>query len=130
MLVLDASVVLPACGAPDGFDLFGKEELYAPALLWSEVRSALHDAMWRRHVSEEQATRSLDALKHAPVTARAPRRLGQAAWRIADRLGLAKTYDAEYLALGELLRCRVVTLDARLLRGAAPLGYVVGPADL
>lgn len=58
------------------------------------------------------------------------RRLGATAWEIADRFGLAKTYDAEYLALGRLLDCRVVTLDGRLRRGTAALGYVVGPDEL
>jgi predicted nucleic acid-binding protein len=57
-------------------------------------------------------------------------RLGEETWRIADVLGWAKTYDAEYVALASLLKCRLVTLDARLRRGANWLGLVVGPAEL
>lgn len=49
---------------------------------------------------------------------------------MADVLGWAKTYDAEYVALAALLKCRLVTLDARLRRGANWLGLVVGPAEL
>ena len=45
-------------------------------------------------------------------------------------MGWAKTYDAEYLALAELLDCRFVTLDARLHRGAARLGFVLSPTEL
>ena len=45
-------------------------------------------------------------------------------------LGWARTYDAEYLALARLLDCRVVTVDARLLRGTRRLGFVVAPSDL
>jgi predicted nucleic acid-binding protein len=52
------------------------------------------------------------------------------AWRIADSLGWAKTYDAEYCALASLLDCRLVTVDGRLRRGADRLGFVVGPAEL
>ncbi len=130
MLVIDASVALPACGSPDGFDIFGTEELIAPPLLWSEARSALHEAFFRREISEVQALRTLDALDHAPIRARTPRRLSGRAWSLANELGWAKTYDAEYLALAQLLDCRFVTLDARLRHGAARLGFVVSPAEL
>ncbi|MBW3604294.1 MAG: hypothetical protein KY460_05140 [Actinobacteria bacterium] len=44
--------------------------------------------------------------------------------------GLAKTYDAEFLALARLLDRRFVTIDDRLWRGARRLGFVVGPAEL
>src|SRR3989442_13986446 len=55
VLVLDASVVLPACASPEGFALVGDEQLVAPALLWSEARSALHEALWLREGSRAQA---------------------------------------------------------------------------
>jgi predicted nucleic acid-binding protein len=45
-------------------------------------------------------------------------------------LGWAKTYDAEYVALARLLGCRLVTLDARLRRGADRLGFVISPDEL
>jgi predicted nucleic acid-binding protein len=45
-------------------------------------------------------------------------------------MGWAKTHDAEYLALAQLLGCRFVTLDARLHQGAARLGFVVSPTAL
>jgi len=76
------------------------------------------------------ALRALDALDQAPIRPRAPRRLARRSWSIADEMGWAKTYDAEYVALAELLACRLVTLDARLLRGAARLGFVVSPTEL
>jgi predicted nucleic acid-binding protein len=52
------------------------------------------------------------------------------AWQVADELAWAKTYDAEYVGLARLLRCRLVTLDARLRRGADRLGFVVAPHEL
>ncbi len=129
-LVLDASVVLPACGRPDGFGEFEREQLVAPPLMWSEARSALHEALWRREVARPQAERALDRLEAAPVGRRTRRQLGAEAWRIAEELGWAKTYDAEYLALASLLGCRLVTLDARLRRGADRLGFVTSPSEL
>lgn len=53
-----------------------------------------------------------------------------AAWRIADDFGWAKTYDAEYVALAKLSECLLVTLDARLRRGADRLGFVKTPEEL
>ncbi|MCA1677863.1 MAG: hypothetical protein LC777_02390, partial [Actinobacteria bacterium] len=69
-------------------------------------------------------------LESAPVRRRSHRRLRREAWRLADELGWAKTYDAEYLALAALLGCRVVTVDGRLRRGADRLGLVVLPSEL
>lgn len=69
-------------------------------------------------------------LDRCPVRAESHPELGQEAWRLADELGFAKTYDAEYLALANLLGCRLVTLDARLKRATDGLGFVVGPTEL
>lgn len=129
MLVVDASVALRACAVEDGFAGLGVE-LVAPPLLWSEARSVLHELTWRGDVSRDDAEATLLRLEHAPIDRRAPIRLGTEAWRLADELGWAKTYDAEYLALASLLRCRVVTLDARFRRGADRLGLVVAPHEL
>lgn len=73
---------------------------------------------------------ALDRLDKAPVRFVAPRGLARAAWRVADEFGWKKTYDAEYVALARLLDCRLLTLDQRLRRGMARLGFVVAPADL
>ena len=129
-LVVDASVALWACGAGGRFDVLGGEDLVAPPLMWSECWSALHAAVWRRRISRTRADAMRAELRGAGIAARRHRRLGDEAWRIADELGWAKTYDAEYVALAGLLGCRVVTLDGRLRRRAEQLGFVVTPADL
>ena len=130
MLVIDANVALFACGRDDGFEEIPDDQLAAPPLMWAEVRSTLHEAKWRREISAAAALSMLARLERAPVRARTHPRLGRTAWRLADDLGWAKTYDAEYLALATLLECRFVTLDARLRRGADRLGFVVSPDEL
>jgi predicted nucleic acid-binding protein len=129
-LVVDASVGLAASGAPAGFDLFEDEELVAPALMWSEARSALHELLWRGEITEQDAEATRSRLERCPVDRRTHAGLGERAWRIATEMGWAKTYDAEYVALAQLLKTRVVTLDARLRTGAERLGCVIGPNEL
>ncbi|MCZ7588063.1 MAG: type II toxin-antitoxin system VapC family toxin [Gaiella sp.] len=130
MLVLDASVVVPACRVEDGLRVLGDDELVAPHRMWSEARSVLHEAGWRREIDLQSALEAHTRLESAPIRAKTPARLGREAWRLADELGWARTYDAEYVALAFLLGCRLVTLDGRLRRGADRLGFVVSPAEL
>jgi len=130
VLVVDAAVVITACLSEIGFGALGREQLVAPQLMWSEASSVLHELRWRREVSGELARIALDRLTSANVSPRRPKGLIEEAWRIADRLGWAKTYDAEYLALARLLRCRLLTTDAKLKAAGSELANVIGPADL
>lgn len=130
MLVLDANVVIPACTQERGFRRFGREPLVAPGFMWSEARSSLHEAVWRGELREETGLRALARLEASPIETRSHPDLGRESWRVADELGLAKTYDAEYVALASILGCRLVTLDGRLRRGAARFGFVIGPEEL
>lgn len=129
-LVVDASVALRASGVANGFDELGAEELIAPALMWSEARSVLHELAWRGEVAAEDADVTRQRLERCPVARRAHPRLGPESWRIADELGWAKTYDAEYVALALLVGGRVVTLDQRLRSGADRFGCMVAPHEL
>lgn len=130
MLVLDANVVLPACASDGGFARFSGEPLAAPPLMWSEARASLRLGLVRGLVDRETAEAALDRLEACPVAIESPSALGREAWRIADVLGSGRTYGAEYVALASILGCRLVTLDARLRRGASRLGFVVGPEEI
>lgn len=129
-LVIDASVVIAASATPLGFTRFRDIELVAPPLLWIETVSALHAAMWRGEIGRDQAEPVLQRLLSAPVDCVELDGLAKTAWDVADEMGWAKTYDANYVALAQMLDCRLVTLDARLRRGTARLGFVVGPTEL
>ncbi|HET9243610.1 MAG TPA: type II toxin-antitoxin system VapC family toxin [Gaiella sp.] len=129
-MVVDASLVLGASSGPGGFERFAREQLVAPPLMWSEARSSLHEALWRGEIGSKQAAAVFDALHVADIEPRQHPDVGRESWRVADELGWAKTYDAEYVALARLLDCRLVTLDGRLRRGADRLGVVVLPSEL
>jgi predicted nucleic acid-binding protein len=130
LLVLDASAAVDAALAEEGFDLLEGQRLVAPPLLWSESASALHEMRWRKEISEDLATLAFRRLGVAPVRRRTPAGLAREAWRVADELGWAKTYDAEYVALARMLDCPLLTVDARLKRGASRIVRILGPAEL
>ncbi len=131
MLVVDASVAFEACARSDGFEILRPSApLVAPALMWSETRSALRLRFSQGVIAAEDADGSRARLESCPVDRQDHGELGRRAWEIAERLGWSRTYDAEYLALADLLGCRVVTLDGRLRRGADRLDLVVSPAEL
>jgi len=56
--------------------------------------------------------------------------LRRQAWKVADQLGWAATYDAEYVALTQLQADAFVTLDAELARRAGELVRVAGIEEL
>ena len=124
-VVVDANVMFEIVSSTSGSAVVAGLDIAGPPLLWSEVRSGLHVAMRRGLLDEAEARTSLAALESAPVRERRHRKLGAEAWRIADELGWAKTYDAEYLALASLLDVELATFDRRMLRAAERLGIPV-----
>jgi predicted nucleic acid-binding protein len=112
--VVDCGAVLRLAG--EGTEIAPAHQLFAPTLLRSQTLSALHRAV---HAGELPADVALDRL--ARIRALPIRLLGDAvlrrrAWDLADRLGWAETYDAEYVALTQLQADALVTLDADLAR--------------
>src|SRR5512132_2760999 len=101
MLVLDASVGYVASLADGGFRALTDDDLVAPALLWPETRAVLHAALWHGRLGRAGADAAHERLERAPVRRIDRAALGTTAWRIADDLGWARTYDAEYLALAQ-----------------------------
>jgi predicted nucleic acid-binding protein len=98
--------------------------------MWSEASSVLHELKWRKEIPDELAAIAMERLAAADISPRRPKGLSDEASRIADRLGWAKTYDAEYLALARLLRCRLLTTDAKLKASGSRVTNVIGPSEL
>lgn len=130
MLVVDASVAVAACHTPMGFARLKGHELVAPQLMLVEASSVLHEMAWREGITKARGKTMLARLLKAPVKIRRPASLIEAAWRVADELGWAKVYDAQYVALAQMLGCTLVSVDERLLRGVARLGVAIRPREL
>ena len=130
IVVVDASVVVQGCLEATGFAPFARVVFVGPCLLPSEALSSLHEMLWRGEISRELAESAVGRLHSAPFEIRDPDGLADAAWQLAESLGWAKTYDAEYVALARMLDCALVTIDARLARGAGRVVRIIGPGEL
>ncbi len=126
--IIDANAAISASTQPDGFDVLAGHELAAPPLLWPEVRSSLHRATIIGGVLRSVADNSRLRFERARIREVNPDELSGAVWELADALGWAKTYDAEYLALASLLDAPLLTLDRRVQRAAERLG--IGIAEI
>jgi predicted nucleic acid-binding protein len=112
--VVDCGVVLQL--ASEGYEVPPEHELLAPTLLRSQTLSALHEAVLRGELTQEVAFERLERVSAIKIRLLGDAVLRRNAWRIADRLGWAETYDAEYIALTKLQADAFVTLDTELAR--------------
>ncbi len=114
--VVDCGVVLQL--ASEGVDVAPEHELLAPTLLRSQTLSALHEAVHHGELAADVARERLKNVGALPIRLLGDAVLRRRAWEIAEQLGWADTYDAEYLALTQLQADAFVTLDAELARQA------------
>lgn len=112
--VVDASAVLHLASA--GVEAPDEHELLAPTLLRSQTLSALHEAVQRGELPADLARDHLTRIGRMPIRLLGDAVLRRRAWELADRLGWASTYNAEYIALTQLQADAFVTLDAELAR--------------
>jgi predicted nucleic acid-binding protein len=112
--VVDAGVVLRL--ASSGAEVRDEHELLAPTLLRSQTLSTLHEAVQRGEIEADVAREQLARVNRMPIRLLGDAVLRRRAWELADRLGWASTYDAEYVALTQLQADAFVTLDAELAR--------------
>jgi predicted nucleic acid-binding protein len=112
--VVDASAVLHLATAE--LEVAGEHELLAPTLLRSQTLSALHEAVQRGEIPAEIARDRLTRIGRMRIRLLGDAVLRRRAWELADQLGWASTYNAEYIALTQLQADAFVTLDAELAR--------------
>jgi predicted nucleic acid-binding protein len=112
--VVDCSAVLHL--ASEEIEVPDEHELLAPTLLRSQTMSALHEAVHRGEIAADVAVDRLNRIWAMRIRLLGDAVLRRNAWEIADQLGWAETYDAEYVALTRLQADAFVTLDADLAR--------------
>jgi predicted nucleic acid-binding protein len=117
--VIDARAALHL--ANDGLEVPDAHELLAPTLWRSQVLSALHEAVHGGELSAGAAREHLAYLSRLKMRLLGDAVLRKVAWEVADELGWASTYDAEYIALTKLQADALITLEPDLARGAESL---------
>src|SRR5918998_702438 len=110
--VVDAGAVLHLAAAE--VEIPDEHELLAPTLLRSQTLSALHEAVQRGETPADVARDRLTRIGRMPIRLLGDAVLRRRAWDLADQLGWAETYDAEYVALTQLQADAFVTLDPEL----------------
>jgi predicted nucleic acid-binding protein len=129
--VVDTGVVLRL--VEEGRDVAEGHELLAPTLLRSQTLSRLHEAVHRAELSPEVARERLATIGRLRIRLLGDAVLRKVAWEVADELGWASTFDAEYIALTKLQADALVTLDpeleghARTVVETAPFEAVLRP---
>jgi predicted nucleic acid-binding protein len=112
--VVDCGVVLHL--AREGIEVPAEHELLAPTLLRSQTLSALHEAVHAGEIPSDVARDRLDRIWAMPIRLLGDAVLRRRAFDLAEELGWAETYDAEYVALTQLQADAFVTVDTELAR--------------
>ncbi len=124
--VVDCGVVLHL--AAEELEVAPEHKLLAPTLLRSQTLSALHEAVQRGELPADVARERLRRVGAMPIRLLGDAVLRRRAWELADQLGWAETYAAEYVALTQLQADAFVTTDADLARRVAEL-VAVAPLE-
>jgi predicted nucleic acid-binding protein len=112
--VVDSSAVLHLASAD--IEVPDKHKLLAPTLLRSQTLSDLHEAVQRAEIPADVARDHLARIGRMPIRLLGDAVLRRRAWVLADQLGWAQTYNAEYVALTQLQADAFITLDKELAR--------------
>ena len=112
--VVDCGVALHL--ASERIEIPAEHKLLAPTLLRSQTLSALHEAVHAGELPPDVALERLRRVGSIRIRLLGDAMLRRRAWELAEQLGWAETYDAEYLALTQLQADAFVTLDKELAR--------------
>lgn len=105
-------------------------QLLAPTLLRSQALSQLRGAVQRGEVPADVGRDFLARIGRIKITYLGDAVLRRRAWDLAEQIGPASTYDAEYIALTQLQGDALVTLDTERARLAEEFVRVASIEDL
>lgn len=123
--VIGPDVALRLAG--DEAVIAAEHQLLAPTLLRSQMLSALYKAVRDGELTKKEAGRRLNYVRALRLRLLGDRVLQSVAWKIADQLGWADTFDAEYVALTQLQADAFITFDeelSRAVKGVVPLAPI------
>ena len=123
--VVDCGVVLRL--ASGEIEVATEHKLLAPTLLRSQTLSTLHEAVHAGELPADVARERLARIRSLSIRLLGDAVLQRRAWDLAEQLGWAETFDAEYVALTQLQADAFVTLDAELagrVKGIVPTATI------
>lgn len=126
--VVDAGAIIHLASAE--FEVPNAHELLAPTLMRSQTLTILHEAVHRGEMPAEEALERLERIWGTKIRLLGDAVLRRVAWKLADQLGWASTYDAEYVALTQLQADAFVTLNAELARSLAGVVEIASIDDV
>ncbi len=85
-------------------EVAAEHKLVAPTLVRSQALAALYQAARRGEISAAEGIERVTRINSLKVRFLGDKVLQRKAWRVADQLGWATTYDAEFVALTQLRR--------------------------
>lgn len=130
LVVVDANVVVQLVISGGDQGPLAAHELIAPPLLRAEALSSISEMTFRNEIPTDAARTAAMRLEAVDIRLERPDGLDERAWDVARTLGWAKTYGAEYVALALMRDVPLLTIDARLRRGAGHLVRMPRIVDL
>jgi predicted nucleic acid-binding protein len=100
------------------------DELFAPELIDVEIVGLLRSDVAGQMLDASRAEIALGELTDWPGERIPHRSLNRRVWDLRNNV---RTSDAYYVALAEVLRCSLLTLDARLSRASGPQCQFLAP---
>jgi predicted nucleic acid-binding protein len=102
--------------------VFSNEQLIAPPLLFSESTSVLSQLVYRSVVTADEARDALLDLLALPLHIVSRNVVYETALELAHRLGQAKAYDTQYMAVAYLESATVITSGSGMHNNCLRLG--------